>query len=97
LVEASPDFELSAPAPFSLVCFHHRLGNVFNQELLTQLNATGKAFLSHTVLNGRFVLRFAIGNFMTNEGDIRETWKLISELADQLSENPIKANETAAV
>ena len=84
LVEASEDFELSAPVPFSLVCFHHRAGNAFNQELLAEINGTGEAFLSHTVLNGRFVLRFAIGNFLTNETDIQETWSLICEHAGSL-------------
>jgi hypothetical protein len=28
-------------------------------------------------LNGKFLLRFAIGNIATTEADIRETWELI--------------------
>jgi aromatic-L-amino-acid/L-tryptophan decarboxylase len=81
LVEAEPDFELSAPVPLSLVCFRHRGGNEFNQRLLAEINASGKAFLSHTVLNGYFVLRCAIGNFQTTEQDVRETWDLIRATA----------------
>jgi aromatic-L-amino-acid/L-tryptophan decarboxylase len=65
--------------PLSLVCFRHRAGDDFNRRLLAEINASGKAFLSHTVLNGKFVLRFAIGNFQTNEADILETWKLIRD------------------
>ncbi|MBV9779219.1 MAG: aspartate aminotransferase family protein [Acidobacteriaceae bacterium] len=84
LVEADPDFELSAPVPLSLICFRHRSGDIFNQHLLTEINSTGKAFLSHTVLNNRFVLRFAVGNFQTNEQDIRESWALIRETAQRL-------------
>ncbi len=84
LIEASSDFEVVAPVPFSLVCFRHRSDNEFNQRLLQEINRTGKAFLSHTVLNGRFVLRFAIGNFQTNEADIREVWQLIGKTAQQL-------------
>jgi aromatic-L-amino-acid/L-tryptophan decarboxylase len=84
LVEADESFELSVPVPFSLVCFRHRSRNEFNQRLLAEINATGKAFLSHTVLNGTFVLRFAIGNFQTTEQDIRDTWGLIREIARQL-------------
>jgi aromatic-L-amino-acid decarboxylase len=79
LIESDSNFELSAPVPLSLVCFRHRAGDDFNRRLLAEINASGKAFLSHTVLNGKFVLRFAIGNFQTNEGDILETWKLIRE------------------
>ena len=84
LVEADEAFELSAPVPFSLVCFRHRSNDEFNQRLLAEINATGKAFLSHTVLNGTFVLRFAVGNFQTTEQDIREAWGLIREVARQL-------------
>jgi len=84
LVEDDESFELSAPVPFSLVCFRYRSDNEFNQRLLAEINATGNAFLSHTVLNGSFVLRFAIGNFQTTEQDIRDTWSLIRKTAQQL-------------
>jgi aromatic-L-amino-acid/L-tryptophan decarboxylase len=84
LVESDESFELSAPVPFSLVCFRHRSNNTFNQRLLSEINATGEAFLSHTLLNGIFVLRFAIGNFQTTEQDIRDTWSLIQKTAQEL-------------
>jgi aromatic-L-amino-acid decarboxylase len=85
LVEADEDFELSAPVPFSLVCFRYRCGDdAFNMRLLDEINASGQAFLSQTRLNGRFVLRFAIGNFQTTEQDVRETWELIRATASRL-------------
>jgi aromatic-L-amino-acid decarboxylase len=84
LIEADDDFEVAAPVPFSLVCFRHRSDNEFNQRLLVEINSTGKAFLSHTVLNGQFVLRFAIGNFQTNESDVREVWQLIQHTGKEL-------------
>jgi len=85
LVASDPDFELAAPVPLSLVCFRHRAGDDFNQRLLAEIYSSGRAFLSHTVLNGKFVLRFAIGNFQTNETDIRETWDLIRAAARKLN------------
>jgi aromatic-L-amino-acid decarboxylase len=85
LIESNPDFEVSAPVPLSLVCFRHRAGNDFNRRLLGAINASGQAFLSHTVLDEMFVLRFAIGNFQTGEADIRETWQLICNTAVRLS------------
>jgi aromatic-L-amino-acid decarboxylase len=85
LIESDENFELCAPVSFSLVCFRYRGSNEANQQLLAEINASGKAFLSHTVLNGRFVLRFAIGNFQTTEEDVRETWKLICRIANRLS------------
>jgi aromatic-L-amino-acid decarboxylase len=84
LVESDDDFELSAPVPLSLVCFRHRAGDDFNRRLLEEINASGKAFLSHTVLAGKFVLRFAIGNFLTQEADILDTWILIQEISRKL-------------
>lgn len=84
LIESDDNFEVCAPVPFSLICFRHRGSNEINRRLLTEINAGGKAFLSHTVLNGRFVLRFAIGNFQTTEQDVRETWDLIRQIANRL-------------
>jgi aromatic-L-amino-acid decarboxylase len=74
-------FELSAPVPFSLICFRYRGSDDENREMLERINATGRAFLSGTVLSGQFLLRFAIGNIATTEADIRETWELITSSA----------------
>jgi aromatic-L-amino-acid decarboxylase len=67
--------------PLSLVCFRHRGSNELNQRLLSEINASGKAFLSHTVLNGKYVLRCSYGNYLTTEDDVRETWRLIRDTA----------------
>ena len=91
LVEADSDFELAAPVPLSLVCFRHKDSDELNQRLLAAINSSGKAFLSHTVLNGRFVLRFAIGNFQTTEQDVIETWQLIRRIAGQLATADMQA------
>jgi aromatic-L-amino-acid decarboxylase len=74
-------FELSAPVPFSLVCFRFKGSDDENRALYEKINSSGKAFLSGTVLHGKFVLRWAIGNIQTTEQDIRETWELIKSLA----------------
>lgn len=86
LIEADEDFELAAPVPFSLVCFRYRGENEFNERLLAEINHSGTAFLSHTVLDGRYTLRFAIGNYQTTEADVRATWDLIRTTARQLTE-----------
>jgi aromatic-L-amino-acid/L-tryptophan decarboxylase len=74
-------FELSAPVPFSLVCFRFKGTDDQNRELFEKINASGTAFLSSTVLHGKFVLRWAIGNLATTEQDVRETWEAIQVLA----------------
>ena len=79
-IAEDPRFELAAPVPFSLVCFRYKGSDEENRALFEKINASGKAFLSSTELNGRYVLRWAIGNLETTERDIRETWDLISSL-----------------
>jgi aromatic-L-amino-acid decarboxylase len=81
LIRADSDFELAAPVPFSLICFRYRGSDDENRALLENVNASGKAFLSPTVLNGRLVLRLAIGNIATNWEDLMEVWKLIEQAA----------------
>ena len=83
LIRADSDFEVSAPTPFSLVCFRYRGTDDDNRALLEKINASGKAFLSHTVLNGQYVLRLAIGNIATQWEDLEDVWKLIRETARQ--------------
>jgi aromatic-L-amino-acid decarboxylase len=47
------------------------------------VNATGDVFLSHTRLDGRFVLRLAVGHIRTTERHVARAWELLNE---QLSE-----------
>ena len=77
MIRADPAFELAAPTPFSLICFRRRGSDERNRGLLEDINRSGKAFLSHTVLNDRFVLRLSIGNVRTTWKDIQDTWDLI--------------------
>ncbi len=79
-IQRDSRFELSAPVPLALVCFRYRGSDEENRELFEKINASGKAFLSSTVLHGKFVLRFSIGNIATTEQDIRETWEMIQAL-----------------
>jgi len=84
-VEASPDFELAAPQRLNLVCFRHRAGDEFNRRLLESLNQSGALFLTHTVLNGRYVLRFCVGQTYTIRRHVEQAWRLICEEAARLA------------
>lgn len=83
-IDADHCFERVAPTPFSVICFRYKGSDDDNRKLLEDVNASGKAFLSHTVLNGRFVLRLAIGNLGTSEEDVWEVWQLVKETAASL-------------
>jgi aromatic-L-amino-acid decarboxylase len=66
-------YELGAPVVFSLVTFRIRGGSDDdNRRLMDRINATGRAFLSHTVVGGRYLLRMAIGNWQTRREDVEE-------------------------
>jgi len=84
LVDTDPRFERVAPAPLSTVCFRLKGSDQENQALLERINATGKFFLSHTVLNGKFTLRLAIGNIKVTREDIQVTWKKVQEEAAKI-------------
>ena len=91
-IEESPDWELMAPVPFALVCFRacpsdggeteeiqaKRL-DALNEAVMHGVNATGKAFLSHTKLNDKLTLRLSIGNIRTTERHVRRVWELLNE------------------
>jgi aromatic-L-amino-acid decarboxylase len=79
-VEAEHGWEVVAPRPFSVVCFRRDGSDEDNADLLARVNATGQAFLSHTELDGRYVLRLAVGNLQTTEDDVRRVWELLRGL-----------------
>jgi aromatic-L-amino-acid decarboxylase len=76
-VDADPRFERVAPAPLSVVCFRYKGSDEENRAILDAVNASGRVFLSHTELNGRFVIRLAIGNLATAREDVELAWELV--------------------
>jgi aromatic-L-amino-acid decarboxylase len=78
-VEETPGWELVAPVPFSLVCFRREGSDEENRARLERLNASGEAYISSTTLDGRYVLRFAVGHHRTTEDDVRRAWELLQE------------------
>jgi aromatic-L-amino-acid decarboxylase len=82
-VEEAPGWEVVAPVPFSVVCFRREGSDEDNASLLERVNATGEAYLSHTVLDGRYVLRLAVGHHRTTEDDLQRAWDLLQSLADE--------------
>ncbi len=83
-IEADPRFEVAAPVHLGLVCFRMKDSNEKNQQLMDTLNTSGFAFLSHTIQNGQYVLRFSVGNWMTTKEDVEETWERIRKVASAL-------------
>jgi aromatic-L-amino-acid/L-tryptophan decarboxylase len=79
-------FELMAPVPLALVCFRLKplpgepaeATDERNRELLARINATRQVFLTHTALNGQYVIRMAIGARATEFRHVEEAWGLVA-------------------
>ena len=83
-IAADPDFELMAPVPFGLVCFRWHPSGVpepeldrLNEALLARVNATRRVHLTHTRLDGKYVIRLVVGQRSTGREKVEEAWGII--------------------
>ena len=90
-VDDDSQFELAAPAPWSVVCLRALFPGArpeaeddFNQEILESVNQRGDVFLSHTKLHGRYVIRVAVSNLRTDKDRVDLAWSQIQEEATRL-------------
>jgi aromatic-L-amino-acid/L-tryptophan decarboxylase len=85
------DFEILAPVVICVVCFRfspagyneEQLNNL-NERLNHKLNDTGKIYLSHTVLNGKYTLRMVTAQTNVTAGHVEKAWDLIKKTARSL-------------
>jgi aromatic-L-amino-acid/L-tryptophan decarboxylase len=91
-ITANGAWQLSAPVPFSLVCFRYAPSGMSdahadaaNMRILADVNAAGLVYLSHTKLHGRYVLRLAIGNILTTREHVALAWDEVRRVADTLT------------
>jgi aromatic-L-amino-acid decarboxylase len=79
-VRADPMFELGAEPSLALVCLRVVTGagpdadDAATRDVLTRVNASGAAFLTHTVAGGRYVIRVAIGSVTTAPEHVDQLW-----------------------
>ena len=74
-------FELTAPHELALVTFRLRAGDDATRALMDAANASGRMYLTHTVVDGKVVLRMAIGATLTEQRHVRAAWDLLQALA----------------
>ena len=80
-VRDEPGWELCAPRHFSLVCFRRDAPDEENEAIVERANRSGELFLSHARLDGRYVLRLAVGNERTTDDDVRRAWDALRAAA----------------
>lgn len=69
-VLAEPRLELLAPVNLNIVCFRYRTSDAVNREIVADVQESGIAAPSSTILDGKFAIRAAIVNHRTAEMDI---------------------------
>lgn len=80
-------FELLAPVHLNLVCFWYQPSNDLSLEQLNELNmslehninATGKAYITHTKLDGKYTLRVCIGQTNVEQRHVDGLLDLLKE------------------
>ena len=85
-IDAHPDFELVTQPVLSLFTFRYAPTgaqdlDALNARLLEQINNDGRIYLTQTQHEGRFVIRFQVGQTSTSRDDVRMAWGVIRELA----------------
>ncbi|CAN6553410.1 unnamed protein product [Malus baccata var. baccata] len=58
--------------------------NEVNRKLLESINVSGHVYMTHGVVGGLYMLRFAVGATLTEEHHIALAWKVVQEHADQI-------------
>ncbi|PON60102.1 Aromatic-L-amino-acid decarboxylase [Trema orientale] len=67
------------PPPLKMVSV-----NELNQKLMDSINGSGRAYLTHSVVDGIFLLRFAVGASLTEESHVVQAWNVVKEHADTI-------------
>jgi aromatic-L-amino-acid/L-tryptophan decarboxylase len=92
-IDAHPKFERMAQVNFGVVCFRYHPPdlddeiklNFLNEKLLNIINESGRLFISHTKINGQYIIRVSISGLRTGEKNVKNAWVLIRKEADKLN------------
>lgn len=89
-VAATPGWEVCAPVPLQTVCVRHvpagldtEALDLHQQEWAERLNATGRAFVTPALVEGRWLVRLSIGAEPTERADVEALWALCREVAEE--------------
>lgn len=92
MISKETDFEILAPVIISVVCFRYVPAgysndqiNALNEKLIHQLNDSGRLYLSHTVLNGKYTLRMVTAQTNVTLEHVEKAWDLIKKTARNLN------------
>jgi aromatic-L-amino-acid decarboxylase len=86
MIMKEPDFEILAPVVINVVCFRYcpegrdeKELNSLNEKLNHQINDSGRIYLSHTMINGKYSLRMVTGQTNVTFLHVEKAWEIIKE------------------
>ena len=85
-IKEHPAFEIMVPATMNVLCFRFNNGkmnpeemNRFNENLMHRVNETGKAYFTHTKINGNYTIRMVIGQTHVTRDNVLRAWELLQK------------------
>jgi aromatic-L-amino-acid decarboxylase len=97
-VRATPDWRMLAPVNLQTVCLRHEPAELVGDDgtvldgaaldahtlaWVEAVNASGQAFITPSVLDGRWMVRISIGAEATERSDVAAVWELVRATAEQ--------------
>jgi aromatic-L-amino-acid decarboxylase len=93
-VDAAPGWKRLAPVPLQTVCVRHEPAGLEAEALdrhtlgwCSRINASGKAWLTPALLNGRWMVRVSIGAEATERRHVQALWDLMRREAESVNQN----------
>ncbi|WP_370944283.1 aspartate aminotransferase family protein [Amycolatopsis sp. cg5] len=86
-VAGEPLWRVPVDSIYPLVCLRfepsgdRETNDWLNAEIVEEVNASGEAFISHTVIDDGYVIRVSIGNIHTTRADVERLWRTLQEIA----------------
>ncbi len=96
-VRDSREFLLLTDPPLNLVCLRHVDGDERTQTILESINDSGRAFLTHTKLNGRYVIRVSIGGTRTGRRNVEALWRALCDRGEGVGKGTKARGESDGV
>lgn len=86
IIDKNIYFDLHKPRHLSCVCFQLKNSleiplneyNELSKKLMDRINETGKLFISHTKVNGKFTFRMVVCNTYVQRQDVLDSWEIIN-------------------
>jgi aromatic-L-amino-acid decarboxylase len=95
---ATPNWRVLAPVPLQTVCVRHEPPGLQGEALdhhtqawAARLNASGQAYLTPAMLDGRWMVRVSIGALATERAHVEALWAAMRREAERFEQAHVAA------